>query len=190
MLRGLLRWCEEGSGKGIWVFCGVGLSLRGNGTESTHTPFSLPIPNILCQTFRMRNLTATFCLTIAVLLGSAGVITSANADPCNCGGYSGPGGPCYSGPGGPAYSGPGGPAYDGPGGPCYSGPGGPAYSGPGGPAYDGPGGPAYSGPGGPAYDGPGGQCYAGPGGPAYDGPGGPCYSGPGGSGINCPSICR
>ena len=61
-------------------------------------------------------------------------------DPCNCRGYSGPGGPCYSGPGGPAYDGPGGPAYDGPGGPCYSGPGGPAYAGPGGPCYSGPGG--------------------------------------------------
>lgn len=46
------------------------------------------------------------------------------ADPCNCIGYAGPGGPCYSGPGGPAYDGPGGPAYRGPGGPCYSGPGG------------------------------------------------------------------
>ena len=38
-------------------------------SETTHTPFSLPIPNILCQNFRMRNLTATLCLTIAVLLG-------------------------------------------------------------------------------------------------------------------------
>ena len=36
-----------------------------------NTPFSLPIPNILCQTFRMKNLTATICLTIAVLLGVA-----------------------------------------------------------------------------------------------------------------------
>jgi len=60
------------------------------------------------------------------------------ADPCNCHGYDGPGGPCYSGPGGPAYNGPGGPAYAGPGGPCYSGPGGPAYNGPGGPRYSGP----------------------------------------------------
>ena len=40
---------------------------------STHTPFSLPIPNVLCQTFRMRKLSATLCLTIVVLLGSAGV---------------------------------------------------------------------------------------------------------------------
>ena len=39
----------------------------------TQTPFSLPIPNILCQTFRMRNLTATICLTFALLLGSAKV---------------------------------------------------------------------------------------------------------------------
>jgi len=53
--------------------CQVGLSLRGMGSEITHTPFSLPIPNILCQTFGMRKLTATFCLTIAVLFGSAGV---------------------------------------------------------------------------------------------------------------------
>jgi len=46
------------------VFCRVGLSLRGNGTESTYTPFSLPIPNVLCQTFSMNKLTATTCLTI------------------------------------------------------------------------------------------------------------------------------
>jgi len=62
------------------------------------------------------------------------------ADPCNCRGYAGPGGPCYAGPGGSAYDGPGGPAYSGPGGACYAGPGGPAYDGPGGPCYDGPGG--------------------------------------------------
>jgi len=29
-------------------------------------------------------------------------------NPCNCKGYSGPGGACYAGPGGPCYSGPGG----------------------------------------------------------------------------------
>jgi hypothetical protein len=43
-------------------------------------PFNLPIPTILCQTFRMRNLTATICLTIAVLLGSAGVSLSADIE--------------------------------------------------------------------------------------------------------------
>ena len=70
MLRGLLRWGQEGSGKGAWVFHRVGLSLRGNGSGITHTPFSLPIPNILCQTFRMKNLTATISLTLAVLVDS------------------------------------------------------------------------------------------------------------------------
>jgi hypothetical protein len=35
-------------------------------TITIHTPFSLPIPNILCQKFCMRKLTATLCLTIAV----------------------------------------------------------------------------------------------------------------------------
>ena len=54
------------------MFCRVGLILRGMGSETTHTPFSLPFPNILCQNFSMRKLTATLCLTIAVLLGSAG----------------------------------------------------------------------------------------------------------------------
>ena len=44
-----------------------------------HTPFSLPIPNILCQTFRMRKLTATLCLTIAVLIG-----TPAQAETYSC----------------------------------------------------------------------------------------------------------
>ena len=46
--------------------------------KSTQTPFHLPIPEILCQTSRMRRLTATTCLTIAVLLGSAGMSWSAD----------------------------------------------------------------------------------------------------------------
>ena len=44
----------------------------------THTPYSLPIPNVLCQTFRMRNLTAILCLTIALLFGCTGVCKSAD----------------------------------------------------------------------------------------------------------------
>jgi hypothetical protein len=56
--------------------CRVGLSLRGMGSETTRTPFSLPIPDILCDTPSMKNLTATICLTIAVLLGSVGVSRS------------------------------------------------------------------------------------------------------------------
>jgi TPR repeat protein len=71
-------WCREGSGTGNWVIHRVGLSLRGNRSEITHTPFPLPIPNILCQTSPMRNLTATICLTIAVLLGSVGMSWSAD----------------------------------------------------------------------------------------------------------------
>jgi hypothetical protein len=55
-----------------------GLSLRGMETITTHTPFSLPNPNILCQTFRMRNLTVTICLTIALLFGCTGVCKSAD----------------------------------------------------------------------------------------------------------------
>jgi hypothetical protein len=66
------------------VMCRGGLSLRGMGSEITHTPFSLPIPNILCQTFRMRKLTATICLTIAVLVGSAGVISITHAETIWC----------------------------------------------------------------------------------------------------------
>jgi hypothetical protein len=46
----------------------VGLSLRGMRSEITHTPFSLPISNILCQTYGMKNLTATICLTIAAIV--------------------------------------------------------------------------------------------------------------------------
>ena len=56
----------------------MGLSLRSNGSKTTHTPFSLPIPNIICQTSRMKNLTATLCLTIAVLVGVTGVSWSAD----------------------------------------------------------------------------------------------------------------
>jgi hypothetical protein len=40
------------------------------GSQHHHTPFFLPIPNILCQASRMRNLTATICLSIAVLVGN------------------------------------------------------------------------------------------------------------------------
>ena len=43
----------------------------------THTKFPLPTPNIFCQNSPVRNLTATICLTVAVLLGSAGVSWSA-----------------------------------------------------------------------------------------------------------------
>ena len=41
-------------------------------TEDRWEDLNLPFPDILCQTSPMRNLTATICLTIAVLLGSAG----------------------------------------------------------------------------------------------------------------------
>ena len=45
-------------------------------TGYTFTPDS--ISDILCQTSFMKNPTATLCLTIAVLLGSAGVSESAD----------------------------------------------------------------------------------------------------------------
>ena len=48
------------------------------GSGTTHTPFPLPIPDILCQTFPMKRTLATLCLTIAVLLGSAGTSWGAN----------------------------------------------------------------------------------------------------------------
>ena len=65
-----MEYPVKGSDKGVGVIHRVGLSLRGMGSGTTHTPFPLPIPYILCQTSRMRNLTATICLTIAVVLGS------------------------------------------------------------------------------------------------------------------------
>ena len=67
------------------MLCGVGLSLRGMGSGSPleglpheDTPLSLPTTDNLCDTPSMRNLTATICLTIAVLLGSVGVSWSAD----------------------------------------------------------------------------------------------------------------
>ena len=51
--------------------------LIGMKSQDFHTPSSrLPNPHILCQTSLMRNLTATLCLTLAVLLGSAGMSVS------------------------------------------------------------------------------------------------------------------
>ena len=44
----------------------------------SETPPRLPIPRNTCQTSSVRNLIATLCLTIAVLLGSAGVSWSAD----------------------------------------------------------------------------------------------------------------
>ena len=44
------------------MLCRVGLSLRGGGSNITHTPFSLPIPNILCQTFHMKLILAPILL--------------------------------------------------------------------------------------------------------------------------------
>jgi TPR repeat protein len=70
MLRGLLRWGRKGSGKGIGVFCRVGLSLRGMGSEITHTPFPLPIPEILCDTPRMKNLLILPALLLTLLMGT------------------------------------------------------------------------------------------------------------------------
>jgi len=68
-----MEYPEEGSEEGIRGVCRVGLSLRGMGSGTTTGgsstrchPFSLPIPNILCQTSPMKNLTATIFLTIAV----------------------------------------------------------------------------------------------------------------------------
>ena len=65
MLWGLLGWGQEGLGKGIWVIHRMGLSLRGIGSETTHNPLSLPILTILCQTSRMRKLTAAICLIVS-----------------------------------------------------------------------------------------------------------------------------
>ena len=61
----------NGIEKGTLVFNRVDLILRSTESATNHSQFSLPIPNILCQTFRMRNLIATLCLTIAILLGNA-----------------------------------------------------------------------------------------------------------------------
>ena len=48
------------------------------GSGCTHTPFSLPIPDIFCQTSPMRNLTATICLTFAVLLSGCVTVSPNN----------------------------------------------------------------------------------------------------------------
>jgi hypothetical protein len=61
------------------VLCRVGLSLRGNGSRITHTLSSLPIPNIICHASRIKNLTATLCLTLA-LLTSNSIIDAATND--------------------------------------------------------------------------------------------------------------
>jgi hypothetical protein len=49
---------------GVWITTG-GSSVWGHA-------FHLPLTDVLCQTSRMRKLTATICLTIAVLLGMTG----------------------------------------------------------------------------------------------------------------------
>ena len=63
--------CEGSAADDRWTHLNHGLpvsimhspKLR---SVTDHTPFSLPISNIICQTSRMRNLTATLCLTLAV----------------------------------------------------------------------------------------------------------------------------
>ena len=70
MLRGLFDGYQEVSGKGVWVMCRVGLSLRGNGSKTTHTPFSLAIPKIFCQTFRMNRLLILPVLLLTLLVGT------------------------------------------------------------------------------------------------------------------------
>ena len=52
------------------MLCRVGLSLRGGGSNITHTPFSLPIPNVLCQTFGMRKAFAIMFIVLGCLFGA------------------------------------------------------------------------------------------------------------------------
>ena len=112
----------------------------------------------------MRNLTATICLTIAVLLGSSGVSWG------RCVGSIAPGGPCSIGPGGGLSIGPGGGRSIGPGGGLSIGPGGGRSIGPGGGRSIGPGGGRSIGPGGGRSIGPGGGRSIGPGGGRSIGP--------------------
>ena len=51
------------------------------GRFSQRHPPRLPILRIFCQTSRMRNLTTTICLTLAVLIGSANAQTGSTRDP-------------------------------------------------------------------------------------------------------------
>jgi len=48
------------------------------GSASTTSPFHLPLTEVLCQTSPVKNLSVTICLTIALLLGSAGMSWSAD----------------------------------------------------------------------------------------------------------------
>ena len=80
-----MRGGQEGTGKHAGVLHRVGLSLRGNGSGTTTggssvwgQAFSLPIPDNLCDTPRMKNLTATICLTVGVLFRNAGANESAD----------------------------------------------------------------------------------------------------------------
>ena len=50
------------------MFSRVDLILRSNGSVTTHTPFSLPIPNILCQNFRMRKRLTPILVVLLILL--------------------------------------------------------------------------------------------------------------------------
>jgi hypothetical protein len=80
MLRGLLRWGREGLRRHAGVSCRVGLSLRGTGSEITDTPFSLPIPNILCQNSQMKRLLILPVLFLTLVVGTP----SFSADFRNC----------------------------------------------------------------------------------------------------------
>jgi predicted esterase len=59
---------SKSAGYGVWITIG-GSSIRCH-------PFPLPLTDLPCQTSRMKNLTATLCLTIAVLLGSAAITSN------------------------------------------------------------------------------------------------------------------
>ena len=50
--------------------CRVGLSLRGNGSKTTHTPFSLLIPNIFYPTSQMNRLLILPVLLLVLLVGT------------------------------------------------------------------------------------------------------------------------
>ena len=74
-------------------YAGIGLFLSISGYNRMN-----PLLTIDGRFLKMNRLFAFLVVVLPLL-----VTTPASAsDPCNCKGYSGPGGPCYAGPGGPA----------------------------------------------------------------------------------------
>jgi TPR repeat protein len=73
-----VKWYRLAAKQGDAEGSQTGRAIHPHVSNSKFFLIGIPLTDIPCQTSRMRNLTATLCLTIAVLVGVTGVSWSAD----------------------------------------------------------------------------------------------------------------